>query len=114
MLAVIGLYGVVSYSVAQRTREIGIRISVGADRAAVIRMVVGGGLKLVLVGGAIGMVAAIGLTQLASRFLFGVSSWDPATFLGVSLLLALVALVAAYVPARRASLIDPTEALRGG
>ncbi len=92
----------------------GIRISIGADRAAVIRMVVGGGLKLVLVGGAFGMLAALGLTQLASRFLFGVSSTDPATFLGVPLLLAAVALVAAYLPARRASLIDPTEALRRG
>ena len=111
-LAVVGIYGVVSYLVGERTNEIGIRIALGADRPDVLRMVLGDGMKMTLVGVGIGFLAALGLTRLMASLLFGVSGTDPLTFICVALLLALVALVACYLPARRAARVDPMVALR--
>jgi putative ABC transport system permease protein len=112
VLAAVGLYGVVSYGVAQRTREIGIRVALGADQSAVKQLVVGSSLRLALAGVAIGGVAAIGATRTLSAMLFGVSATDPATFAAITAIVAAVALLASYVPARRALRIDPVEALR--
>ena len=111
-LAVVGIYGVVSYLVGERTNEIGIRVAMGADRSDVLRMVLGEGLKMTLTGVVIGFVAALGLTRLMASLLFGVSGTDPLTFICVALLLALVALAACYLPARRAARVDPMVALR--
>jgi ABC-type antimicrobial peptide transport system permease subunit len=107
-----GIYGVVSYLVGQQTREIGIRIALGAQRGDVMRLVLGDGVKMALTGVGVGLAAAMGLTRLMSSVLFGVSATDPLTFGGVALLLALVALAAAYIPARRATRVDPLVALR--
>ena len=112
LLAGIGVYGVVSYAVAKRTRELGIRMSLGASAADVIRMAIGGGMRLVIVGGVVGIVLAGGVTWVASDYLFGISSTDVVTFATIPLLLTGVALVAAWVPARRASRVDPVRALR--
>jgi len=111
-LASIGLYGVLSFAVVQRTREIGVRIALGADAGRVLRLVLVRGLALVLTGLALGLSAALALTRLISSMLYGVSPADPATFGSMSLLLAAVALLAGYIPARRATKIDPMEALR--
>jgi predicted permease len=112
LLAVVGLYGVVSYSVSQQTREIGIRLALGADRHDIVRLVVGRGLLLTGTGVAAGLALAFVATGVLSSLLFGVGSHDPATFAGVSILFAAVALVASYIPARRASRVDPVVALR--
>jgi ABC-type antimicrobial peptide transport system permease subunit len=112
VLASTGLYGVVAFTVSRRVREVGIRMSLGADAGAVVKMVLKGAMALVLVGAVIGLVLTAGLTQLISQFLYGVSATDPITFIGVPAVLAAVALVAAFLPARRASKIDPVEALR--
>jgi putative ABC transport system permease protein len=112
LLAIVGIYGVMSYLVAQRIREIGIRMALGAQRRSVMRLVVGHGMKLALAGVAIGLVGAFGLTRLMSSLLFEMSPTDPLTFAAVSLILAAVSLVATYVPARRASRVDPMLALR--
>ncbi len=112
VLGAVGIYGVISYSVSQRTREIGVRMALGAARRDVNRLVLREGAPLILAGLAFGLLAAFGLTRLMSALLFGVSPVDPVTFASVSLALAVVALVASYLPARRAAAMDPTEALR--
>jgi len=112
ILAMIGLYGLISYSVSQRTREVGIRIALGAQPRDVIRLVVGEGARLTLMGIAAGVLAALGLTRLMRSLLFGVSAVDPLTFAAVALLLAVVAITASYIPARRAVRTSPINALR--
>jgi len=111
-LAVIGIYGVLSYSVVRRTREIGLRMALGAEPVAVVRLVVGQGIPVILVGILLGMLGAFALTRLLGHLLFGVSPTDPAIFAGVTLLLTVVAVLACYLPARRASRIDPAVSLR--
>lgn len=112
LLAAVGIYGVMSYTVARRTHEIGIRISLGAARADVLLMVIRQGLILALVGSAVGIVTALILARLMTKLLYGVAPTDPVTFAGVAALLIAVALVACWVPARRATRIDPVSAMR--
>jgi len=112
VLAAIGIYGIMSYAVSRRTREIGIRMALGAQASHVVRLTIRQGMTPVLIGVAIGLTAALGLTQLAKNMLFGVSAADPLTYVGVAALLISVALLACYVPARRAAKVDPLVALR--
>ncbi len=111
LLAIIGIYGVVSYSAAQRTYEMGVRMALGATKGNILTMVLGHGLRLALAGLALGTLASLALTRLLANFLYGVSPSDPLTFLAVSILLTCVALVASYLPARRAAALDPLKAL---
>ena len=111
VLAAIGIYGVISYTVVRRTREIGVRIALGAQQGDVVRMVVGAGGRLALVGVAIGVVGALALSRLIASMLYGVKPWDPATFVAVPIILGAVALTAAWLPARRAARTDPAVAL---
>jgi putative ABC transport system permease protein len=112
MLASLGLYGVLSYSVAQRTQEIGIRMALGATASDVLRLVVGQGGKLVAIGIALGWAGALAATRVLKSFLYGVSATDPLTFIAVVMLLTFVALFACWIPARRATKVDPMIALR--
>jgi len=112
ILAVIGVYGVLSYSVNQQTREIGIRMAMGAQSGPVLRLVVGQGLRLAFAGMAVGLIVALLAMRLLSSLLFGVSAHDPLTFVGVSLILTIAAVLACYIPARRATKVDPIIALR--
>jgi len=112
LLACIGLYGLISYEVSRRTREIGIRAALGAERRDVLRMVLGQGMRLVFAGAVLGTVLALGLLRYAKSLLFGVGASDPVTFVAVAALLISVMLAASYVPARRATSVDPVVALR--
>jgi predicted permease len=112
LLAAVGLYGVVAFFVTRRTQEIGLRMAIGAQRGDVLRLVLGEGARMAALGIAIGIVASLAVTRLVSSLLFGISATDPLTFSGVALLLSLVALAAAYIPARRAMRVDPVTALR--
>ena len=112
VLAAVGLYGVLAYFVSQRTREIGIRLALGARRIEVLRLVISQGLKLVAIGAAIGLAGAFATSRIVQSLLYGLSSTDPATFIGGTLLLTAVTVLACYLPARRAARVDPIEALR--
>jgi putative ABC transport system permease protein len=112
LLAAVGIYGVIAYSVTQRTHEIGIRMALGAEPRRVAKSIVGEGARLALLGIALGIVASLVLARLIANFLFGVAATDPSTFCGVSILLTLVALAGCYIPARRAAKVDPIVALR--
>lgn len=112
VLAAVGVYGVISYAVSQRTQEIGVRVALGAQRADVLRLIVGHGAALGGIGVAIGLVGALGVTRTLRTLLFGVSPFDPLSFVAVAVILTIVALAASYIPARRAARVDPVEALR--
>jgi ABC-type antimicrobial peptide transport system permease subunit len=113
ILGAVGLYGVLSYIVAQRTREIGVRMALGAEAATVRRMVVAQGARVVAVGVAIGVVVALAFTRALGGLLFGVRAIDAPTFVGMSLSMVAIGMLASYLPARRASRVDPIESLRG-
>jgi ABC-type antimicrobial peptide transport system permease subunit len=112
VLSIIGIYGVISFAVAQRRREIGIRMALGARGASVKGMFLRQGLWLTVIGIALGLIAATGLSRLMSSLLFGITRLDPTTYVATSTMLLIVALAATYVPARQASAVDPTETLR--
>ena len=112
LLSSVGLSGTLAYAVARRTKEIGIRIALGADRAAVLKMIIGEGLALTLVGIAIGLLLALALTRALTSYLYGISAADPLTYLATTLILIIVAMLACYFPARRAADVDPMTALR--
>jgi ABC-type antimicrobial peptide transport system permease subunit len=112
ILAGVGLYGLISFLAAQRTREIGIRMALGGSRIDVLKMIIGQGMTLALAGIAIGLVASLALTRLMESLLFHISKTDPVTFAGITFLLSVVPLVACYIPARRATKLDPMMTLR--
>jgi putative ABC transport system permease protein len=112
LLTVVGLYGVIAYLVGRRVREIGIRMALGAERTDILRLILAQGMKPVAVGGGLGLIASFALTRLMKSLLFGVSATDPLTFAIIAVLLTVVALLACWIPARRATKIDPLTALR--
>ena len=112
LLTAIGLYGVLAYNVGQRSREIGIRMALGAQKSQVLSLVIGHGLRLILVGIGLGLVAALALTRVMGNLLFEVKPTDPITYLGVSGLLLVVGSLACWLPARRATRVDPIQSLR--
>jgi predicted lysophospholipase L1 biosynthesis ABC-type transport system permease subunit len=112
VLAAIGIYGLMAYSVQQRTQEMGIRMALGADRSTIRNLVVWHGMRLAVVGVVLGIAASFGLTRLIASFLFGVKSWDPIVFVIVPVILSAVALLAVWLPATRAARLDPMQALR--
>ncbi len=112
VLSSVGIYGVISYLTGQRTHEIGVRVALGASRSDVLRMVLGEGMRITLIGVAIGLAAAFGLTRLITTIIYGVGATDPITFATVAILLSAIALFACYIPARRAMRVDPMIALR--
>jgi putative ABC transport system permease protein len=112
LVAAIGTYGVLAYSVSQRTKELGLRMALGADRAGVLRLVVREGMTVGLAGIVIGVLAAAGISRTLSALVYGISIRDPSTYVGVAAMLAVVALLSCAVPALRASRVDPMEALR--
>lgn len=112
ILAGVGIFGIVSFSVSQRTREIGIRTALGAQRADILRLIIGQGMRLAIIGVFLGLLASIAVTRLLSSLLYGISATDAVTFIGVAVLLIFIALIASYIPARRATRVDPMTALR--
>jgi ABC-type antimicrobial peptide transport system permease subunit len=112
IIAIVGLYGVIAYSVVQRTKEIGIRRALGAQSGSILALIVGHGLRLALGGLLLGLCGALALTRLLHGLLFQVSNSDPATYVGIGVLFVVVAVIASYFPARRAAAIDPLVTLR--
>jgi putative ABC transport system permease protein len=112
LLATMGLYSVMTYAVSQRTREIGTRMALGAQIGDVLRLVVGHGMRMVVIGIVLGLGFALALTRLLANLLLGIGAVDPITFIGMTILLFVVALLACYIPARRAAKIDPVKAMR--
>jgi putative ABC transport system permease protein len=111
-LAIIGVHGVLSYAVAQRTREIGIRVALGADLGRIRRLVLSDGVRLSVIGVGIGLAGAFALARVMRSLLYGIGTYDPATFVGIAALLGVVSLIACWLPARQAARLDPVEALR--
>jgi ABC-type antimicrobial peptide transport system permease subunit len=112
LLSVVGLYGVIAYSVAQRTREIGVRMALGAERGAIHRLILREAGRLTAFGVVVGLVCSLAAAGLLRSLLFGVRSWDASMLLGAAAVLAIAALLASYIPARRAASVNPVEALR--